>query len=375
MKKDMQKIMYLCPVDWRWIKQRPQFLAEELSHFFDIHAVYPYKNNRRGLQNKGNTHIELIPCFSLPTFGGKLPFVGRINSVLSKLQMMMAYRKIKPDVLWVSMPWQIDCFAEHLQYRLVYDCMDDYAAITANMTGINELIEQEKKIVRRADIIFASSENLRHVLADRHQIEVDNIHLLRNGYNANWLQEDDKAVEDKKADEQVFRIGYFGTIGRWFDFELLLKSLEQFPQVEYDLFGPLEAGVQIPQHKRLLWRGVLEHDTIKEQAKQLDALIMPFLLNDIVRSVDPVKLYEYVWMGKDILCIRYPEIERFEPFVFFYQTQEEYMEHLETVIKKEKPKYSHEQAMCFLAENNWGKRAEKAAELIHKIANGGGNRS
>ncbi len=183
------------------------------------------------------------------------------------------------------------------------------------------------------------------------------------------------SVEEKKLDMHTVRIGYFGTIGRWFDFELLLNSLIQYSQVEYHLFGPLEAGVQIPQHKRLIYRGVLEHDKIREQAEQLDALMMPFLLNDIVASVDPVKLYEYIWMEKNILCIRYPEIERFEPFVWFYGTQEEYMKQLEAVLGKEKIKYSHEQAACFLAENNWRRRAQQAAEYINEMAKRGGENS
>lgn len=371
----MQKIMYLCPVDWRWIKQRPQFLAEELCRYYDMHVVYPYKNNRRGLQNEAYTQVKLMPCFSLPTLGGKLRFAGKINAVLSKVQMMMAYKKIKPDILWVSMPWQIDSFSDQLPCRIIYDCMDDYAAISTDRTGVNVLMEQEKKLIQRADIIFASSENLRHVLADRHHIKLDRIQLLRNGYNANWSHVKSTGVEEKKADAHSVRIGYFGTIGRWFDFELLINSLKRYPQVEYHLFGPLEAGVQIPRHNRLIYCGVLEHEKLGVQAKQLDALMMPFLLNDIVVSVDPVKLYEYIWMEKSILCIRYPEIERFDPFVLFYRTQEEYMKQLEVVLKKEKTKYSHEQAVSFLAENNWRRRAERAAEFIDDLEKSGGKNS
>lgn len=59
----MQKMIYLCPVDWRWIKQRPQFLAEELSKYFEIHAVYPYQNNRKGLQKKSDSPVSVAPCF------------------------------------------------------------------------------------------------------------------------------------------------------------------------------------------------------------------------------------------------------------------------------------------------------------------------
>ena len=36
----MKKIVYLMHVDWNWIKQRPHFIAGELSHFYDVEIFY-----------------------------------------------------------------------------------------------------------------------------------------------------------------------------------------------------------------------------------------------------------------------------------------------------------------------------------------------
>ena len=100
----------------------------------------------------------------------------------------------------------------------------------------------------------------------------------------------------------------------------------------------------------------------------MDVLIMPFIPNEIVQSVDPVKLYEYICLNKHILCIRYPEIERFESFVEFYDTRETYMEQLRRLLK-EKPavKYTPQQAEAFLKDNSWAKRAECAARQLEGL--------
>lgn len=360
----MQKMMYICPVDWLWIKQRPQFLAEELNAHFNVHVFYPYKNNRKGLQKKTKTNVKLTPWFSLPTFGGRFKSIEKLNVLLSKVQMTVALRCIKPDILWLSMPWQIRFFPKKMPCKIVYDCMDDYPAISKDQTKIETLMKQEEEIVRHADFIFASSENLRNLLVYRYGVEREHIQLLRNGYNAKWIESEPKTSCNPCDVKEMIQIGYFGTIGRWFDFELLLHSLENCSQIEYHLFGPLEAGIQIPFHDRLIYRGVVEHDKIRQQADMLDALMMPFQVNDIVKSVDPVKLYEYIWMGKHILCVYYPEIERFDPFVRFYRTKEEYMKQLEAIIEKEEIHYTNEQAVSFLAENNWKKRAEQVNKII-----------
>ena len=48
--------------------------------------------------------------------------------------------------------------------------------------------------------------------------------------------------------------------------------------------------------------------------------MMPFILNELIESVDPVKLYEYINFEKNIICIKYDEILRFKDFVYFYNT-------------------------------------------------------
>lgn len=59
--------------------------------------------------------------------------------------------------------------------------------------------------------------------------------------------------------------------------------------------------------------------TFGRESRNMDCLIMPFILNDIISDVDPVKLYEYISMGKNIISVKYREVKRFEKFVYFYR--------------------------------------------------------
>lgn len=359
----MKKILYLCPVDWQWIKQRPQFLAEELSEAYEIHALYPYQNNRGGLQEKQPTPVNLIPCRSLPTLGGKLGFLNPVNRFWARAQAAAALNRVKPDYLWVTMPWQLDWLPNDPNIPILYDCMDDYAAITADPTGREELLRQEKALVDRAERIFASSGNLRELLVRRHGAAPEKITLLRNGYNAKWTEQPRR----KPISDGVLRIGYFGTVGRWFDFPLLLDALEALPQVEFHLYGPAERGVKIPEHPRLRCYGVIAHGEIPEKAAALDGLMMPFVPNDIVKSVDPVKLYEYIYLHKNILCVRYPEIHRFAPFVLFYDTSEEFQNRLKQLMADPAVTYTKENANTFLLRNSWRVRASEVHAVIQNI--------
>ena len=88
-------------------------------------------------------------------------------------------------------------------------------------------------------ITIKSVEDYQEVL-DESKIEV-----VRNGYNGDVL---DVPAEKRKAKKYV--LAYVGTISHWFDFDILLKSLKDFKNIEYRLIGPV-SGVTIPENERI----------------------------------------------------------------------------------------------------------------------------
>ena len=93
--------------------------------------------------------------------------------------------------------------------------------------------------------------------------------------------------------------------------------------IQYHFIGPVHQ-TRLPSHPRIIFEGIVEHKQLYEKTKDYDCLIMPFQINEIIRAVDPVKLYEYISLGKCVISVEYEEIKRFELFVYFYRTQEEY---------------------------------------------------
>lgn len=356
----MEKMIYVCPVDWSWLKQRPQFLAEELSRSYNLYILYPWKNNRKGLQKEDTAELNRHPYFSIPSLGGKIHGIQWINKHLHKLQFYIHFHAVQPEYIWFTHPDQLAMLPSHYTGIVIYDCMDDYAAIEMNSKRQSEIQNEEYSLVRRANVIFASSQTILLRLLKEYQVNSNKVFLVRNGYNAKWKT----VVQTQLNPYAKLRIGYWGTIGRWFDFDLLQASLEHISEIEYHLFGATEKGVAIPKCDRLIYHGVIEHATLPQLATQLDVLMMPFKLTKVVESVDPVKLYEYIFMRKPIISIWYEEIKRFAPFVLFYQNEEMFTFHLKQLLVGKIPIYSDEQTQNFLAENSWGCRAKQIQQAI-----------
>ena len=96
----------------------------------------------------------------------------------------------------------------------------------------------------------------------------------------------------------------------------------------------------------------------------MDCLIMPFIVNELIEAVDPVKIYEYINFNKNIIMSKYNEVERFKNFVYFYQTLQDFDNAIEDIKKTRRTKYSQKDRKSFLQENTWKNRIKLLLDLL-----------
>lgn len=322
------KILYIMNVDWNWIKQRPHFIAEGLENKNDIKIYYQHRYNRKNYQER-KISKNIKPVYVIPK-GDRLPFLKQINKFIWRARMSIEKFLNNYDYIYLTYPSQIE-YIKNNKNKIIYDCMDNHCAFIKNEEKKNELIQQEYNLVNRASIIICSSRKLKIELISRYGKDIsDKIYIIRNGYDGTIIE---KSNDIKQRLKKVI-ISYVGTISEWFDFELLKKSIEDFPEIEYRLYGPCTDEQLIPRVENIKYLGTLEHNKIYENIKDSDCLIMPFKVNEIIESVDPVKLYEYINFGKNIITVYYEEIERFRDFVYFYNDYSDFKQLLKIIKEK-----------------------------------------
>lgn len=342
------KILYLPHVNWFWIFQRPQILALFLEKDFDV-TVYSRRVLLKPLVSKKNKRPKKLKNIIQMPKEDLFRGFKKINSRIYASNVKKAYQY---DALWVCHPTQYPDIPENYNGIVIYDCMDNNSSLASegNKGRVKEL---EEKLIKRADIVFASSCYLQeHVLKDKKSV------LVRNGFNYTNIE-----LPKKVQHKDSYIIGYFGTISAWFDFDLLRYSMESVHGIQYKLIGPNdtcfigESGISL--------EGVVQHSDLGEAIKNYDALIMPFVVNEIILAVDPVKLYEYISFGKCVISVWYPEIDRFSPYVYFYRSHEEFTELLIELKKNGfKPKYDEKQQADFLKDNSWSARYDTIKRVL-----------
>ena len=365
-KKDI--MLYLIHIDWSWIKQRPQFLSYELKEYFNLTLFFPknYRNNNI-INSKTPSFVNSFYKLPFQRFKNSLIF-DFLNKHFILLQLSNKLKRSK--YIWLTSPeiYYLIKKKISINHKLIYDCMDDFVEfpnIKNNVKQKKKMYTNERDLISRADNIFSSSLHLKNILIERYKIIPKKINVINNAISSEYKNiEYTIAPNDYTNKVHHKDLLYIGTISSWFDFNLIIDSLNQFKYIRYILIGPCE--IDIPPHERIIHLGIKEHNTLNNYMQLSDALIMPFKVNDLVKSVNPVKLYEYIHSGKPIITCSYDEIDKFNDFVYRYNNQFEFNEYLELLMKDKLSQKSKKDCNDFLYNNKWVNRTKNIIEVLHK---------
>ena len=363
MKNEMKKILYLSIVDWNWIKQRPQMIAEQLSDNYIVYCIYPMYHKKKELANNDvcSNNLHLIPRFKLP-FSGKNSFIKKIDTLCQHIFVALSIVKYQPDIIYTSFPTDYSFFLKKTKRMIVYDCMDNHPEFEKNNRAKKNIRNIENKLVNISSIIFVSSLFLKKEIIQKYNTSEDKVFLIRNGYSGEIIETN----YSPQITRSKLKIAYIGTVSSWFDFNILINAIKVKPNLEFHIFGPI--NVETPVNNNLFFHGVVNHDELYKTVEHYDGLIMPFVLNEIIEAVDPVKLYEYINFNKPIISIYYEEIQRFEKFVWFYDDFSSFMDCINR-IEQYDIKYNNEDRIKFLNDSNWKNRVCAIDSLLKKCIN------
>lgn len=356
------RILYLINATWSWIKQRPHFLAEGLSDHFDL-TVVAKKDFIKYVHND-TEKVKLHYLKRLPLESRLSSIVVPLNNILYFIQLRSISKKY--DVIWLSNPLQYRFVKSSLEgKKVIYDCMDDMVELQKCDEDRRKVLSWEKQLYERADMVLCSANHLRDVLymkyGQRDVVVVNN--AIKDGIDTEACV----IPNDITFDGSKVNITYIGTIASWMDYDLIKRVLKDNQNVVFNMFGPIDDRT-VPEIEGVVFHGSIEHKYVAGIMKKSDILIMPFIVNDLIKSVNPVKLYEYIYSGKACMAPRYGESECFEDFVYLYDDAADCSKIIQQLIQNNCPsKQSPEKGKKFALNNTWSKRVEQICAEIKKI--------
>jgi teichuronic acid biosynthesis glycosyltransferase TuaH len=110
-------------------------------------------------------------------------------------------------------------------------------------------------------------------------------------------------------------IGYYGSFATWFDYDLVNRFAKARPQYTIVLIGPDLDGTRVRFNRslpNLMLLPAMAYDELPRHAVWFDVCIIPFLINEITYATSPLKVFEYMALGKPIVSTDLPECRKYQ---------------------------------------------------------------
>lgn len=248
-----------------------------------------------------------------------LPFHGSaalrsLNRRLLRLQVRRAARRLgmRRPILWAYAP-QAEALLDLLDPELVvYHCVDDVAAQKG--VDADSFRAAEDRFARRADLVLASAP----ALAERMREFSDHVLYAPNVADTELFA---TALEAGPVDPFVDalprpRLVFQGAIvATKLDAGLLAELAALRPEWSVVLVGPRGAGdpggdlLVLEAAANIHFAGPRAEADLPPVLRGADAGLIPYAINDLTRSVFPMKVYEYLAAGLPVFSTPLPALE------------------------------------------------------------------
>ena len=353
------KTLFVTHNNWNTIKQRSHFLSEKLNRKKNNVTIAYKWSPKKFNYSKNETKLKLIPCLFFPFSLLSVKIFRDIDKFIWNSYFIKIINHHHYDNIIITHPLFYRYFKNIKKIKIIFDCHDD-SELFYKKSKLKELIKRENlNLLRDSNLNIFSSKNLlnKYKKYGNKNILVRNGHFLKTKKIPNILK-------TNKVSNKKFNIFYFGTVSSWFDFNVIKIILKNFKNIHITIIGPVDTKVLI--HKNIHYIKPLEHEELIRFSSKADAFIMPFKLNQLIRSVDPVKLYEYLIFKKPVISVFYSELIFFQKFIDFYKNEKDITFTIKKILKRKILK-NDKLVNEFLKDNTWIKRAKKFNEELRKI--------
>jgi glycosyltransferase involved in cell wall biosynthesis len=288
------------------------------------------------LAGRFGAHSRLVldrwPAFTLPNLARTLRHAGFAE----------------PDLMVIDGPIAAPLIEMLKPRRSVLRLLDRLAGFASTTPAMLDAME---RAAGRVDLVAYSAEDL---AGDAAALKPRRSLHLANGADVGHFAEP-RARPACYASIPEPRAVYVGTMAEWFDFELVALAAQQRPKISFVLIGPPElARRRLPQLPNLHIIGSRPWEELPGYLQHAAIGLIPFDIRnhrDLVRGVNPLKLYEYAACGLPVVSVAWPELRRLGAPIALADGPDDFIAALDRTLASPPP---HEALKAFAAQHDWG---------------------
>ncbi|MDD4156313.1 MAG: glycosyltransferase [Candidatus Cloacimonetes bacterium] len=232
--------------------------------------------------------------------------------------------------------------------KMFYRCNDDKTLRDAAYDNYNYF---ENDIIKKSDIVFVTSMDL---LEKKQKIRKDLVYLPNGVELENFIRDEYRLPEDF-TDTQRKKCIFVGAFASWLDVELVEYSAKMLKDIDFYIIGPVKTDVEcLKKLSNVKLLGVKPYIEIPDYLYHSDVAIIPFKINSFTNSITPVKLYEYMSLGLNVVTTDFREMQFINSPAYIAKHKDDFCDKILLSIKNKS--VNKETNITFAKENTWVNR-------------------
>jgi hypothetical protein len=314
-----------------------------------------------------NTNVFVCDPWVIPVAYSR--FVNILNKLLLSIQLkrLISKNNISQYILWVGTP-VIEPFWDIFNAEMtIYNPVDRFFAF--EFVDGKKIKSWEESIASKCDLIIGTSDAIREDLLPFNR----NTFSVSHGVDIGHFRQDVSAmvIPEDIAHIQKPIIGFFGGLSERLDYELILATANKYKDFSMVLIGSKLINLDIlngAENIHLI--GAKDFSELPLYLNQFDVCLIPYKVNELTRAVDPIKLREYLSIGKPVVSVDLPEVRKLQDVVYIGKDIREFVRKVGQAIDEDSPKKQDERIRA--AElSDWKYKMREIEAIILPFLNKG----
>ncbi len=244
----------------------------------------------------------------------------------------------------------------------IYFCMDDFLH-HPDATG-RVMAPLEARLLQQVDAVVATAKSL---TVSKMPASGRAYHLPQ-GVNYDHFATERSEPADLAGIPRP-RIGFAGGINFCCDFALIADLARTMPGCSVVLVGPIlvdDAVLQEIKLPNVHLLGPRPYRDLPAYVQQFQVAIVPYVLNDWTRAVDPLKLLEYLAAGKPVVSTNIPESLKYAPPVRVADSHDHFIASVGRALLED-PRTAAAAGQEVAKSHTWNRRAQELLDIVESV--------
>jgi glycosyltransferase involved in cell wall biosynthesis len=268
---------------------------------------------------------------------------------------------MRRPLVWVAWPGAACVFDRLPRAGVVYQLSDSYTALESDSSSL--AAQMEATVARRADLVVCSSVRLLERAQQLYGCGEYVDHGVDVGLFDSALRRPRTPPELQAVPHPV--IGFFGNIdGNTLDRSLLEEVIGLRPQYRFVLVGGMTSEFEgLRRYSNVVAVPRQPYRAVADYGAGFDVCLMPWRQNDWIAHCNPVKLKEYLALGKPVVSTPFPELGRYGALCYVAQGADDFASAIDRALQEDNPSRQAERR-AWVAQHSWDSKFARVLELL-----------